>query len=175
MVRPELGPGGEPVRVIRSRRRKRTVSISKRSGIYEVSIPASFSKKQETEWVEKMLARISGKAKTKSKSDTELFERALELTEKYVPGAPKPESVRWSTRQRARWGSCTPSNGTIRISTLLQDVPDWVLDYVLIHELTHLVVPDHGKEFKAIMGKYERFDEAKGFLSGYSLGMDTGR
>ena len=54
-----------------------------------------------------------------------------------------PASVRWVTNQNGRWGSCTPADRTIRISHRIQDMPDWVIDYVLLHELAHLIVPSH--------------------------------
>jgi predicted metal-dependent hydrolase len=63
-----------------------------------------------------------------------------------------------------RWGSCTPENGTIRISTRVASFPGWVLDSVILHELAHLVEPGHGKEFQAIIDRYPYAERARGFL-----------
>jgi hypothetical protein len=49
-----------------------------------------------------------------------------------------PMSIEWAENQRRRWGSCQPSSGRIRISAQLTECPPWVLDYVIVHELTHL-------------------------------------
>ena len=77
-------------------------------------------------------------------------------------------SVRWVTNQNGRWGSCTPADRTIRISHRIQDMPDWVIDYVLLHELAHLVEANHGPRFWALVDTYPRAERAKGFLAGVS-------
>ena len=71
---------------------------------------------------------------------------------------PSPASVRWADNQLSRWGSCTPSDGTIRVSSRLAAFPRWVLDYVLVHELAHLVIFGHGPEFTAIVDRYPLAD-----------------
>src|SRR5665648_737842 len=54
-------------------------------------------------------------------------------------GQARPTSVAWSGRQGRRWGACSVADGAIRISTRVQGMPAWVLDYVLLHELAHLL------------------------------------
>ena len=65
-----------------------------------------------------------------------------------------------------RWASCTPAEGTIRVSDRLRDVPEHVLDYVLLHELAHLLVPGHGPAFWRLLASYPRLERARGFLDG---------
>ena len=85
-----------------------------------------------------------------------------------APGGrlPRPVSVTWSTRQRQRWGSCTPARGTIRLSAQLRGMPDWVVDAVLGHELVHLAEPGHGPRFQALVDRLPRYREALAFLAG---------
>jgi len=64
----------------------------------------------------------------------------------------------------ARYGSCTPVDGTIRISDWLANMPDWVLDYVIVHELVHLIEPSHNARFWALVARYPRAERARGFL-----------
>ena len=45
-------------------------------------------------------------------------------------------------------------------------MPDWVLDYVLVHELAHLVVPGHGPQFWSLVDRYPRTERARGYLEG---------
>ena len=93
---------------------------------------------------------------------------AREVSEKYLGGRAHPSSVTWSSRQNQRWGSCTPTDGTIRLSHQLQGMPDYVVRSVMMHELIHLLVPGHGPEFTALMENYPLAEKAQGFLDGVS-------
>ena len=92
--------------------------------------------------------------------------RAHDLSRRYLGAAAVPESVRWVTNQQARWGSCTPAKASIRVSHRLRGAPGWVLDYVLIHELAHLLVATHDEHFWRLVAGYPQAERAKGFLEG---------
>lgn len=154
------------VEVRRSRRRTATVSAYRDGDRTIIAIPARFSHAQEQEWVAKMLARLEDKERRRHPSDDELLARARELSERYLEGRARPTSVRWSANQGRRWGSCTLVDGSIRISTRVQGMPSWVIDYVLLHELAHLLHPGHGPEFWRLLEGYPRTDRARGFLDG---------
>lgn len=162
-------PVEEPeVEVRRSRRRRRTVSAYREGDRIVVLIPASMSKRDEATWVKDMVSRIQRQEKRKPRSDEDLMARAAKLNDLYFGGLATPESVRWVTNQKARWGSCTPGDKSIRLSARLQDTPPWVLDYVLVHELAHLIEPGHNAEFWAWVERYPKAERAKGYLEGYS-------
>lgn len=165
MARPEI-------EVRRSKRRRRTVSAYEDGDRVVVLIPASMSKAEESEWVEKMLARLARKSRRNPPSDAQLERRARDLSDRYLGGLAVPESVRWVDNQQARWGSCTPGDRTIRLSSRLQPLPAWVVDYVLVHELAHLIEPGHGSEFWAWVENYPKTERARGFLLGYSAAAD---
>jgi len=155
--------------VRRSARRRRTVSISRREGDLVIAIPATFSARQERQWVTRMIDQMVAREQRSAparRSDAELARLAAQLGERYLGGRTHPTSVTWSTRQNTRWGSCTSSEGTIRLSHRLQGMPQWVIESVLMHELCHLLVPDHGPAFQELMNRYPRATEAKGFLDG---------
>ncbi len=156
------------VEVRRSKRRVRTVSAYREGERIVVLIPASLTRKEEAEWVETMVARIE-KAEQKSLlSDDELLERALQLSDRYLGGLGTPVSVRWVTNQNSRWGSCTPGDRTIRLSQRLERMPGWVIDYVIVHELAHLLEPGHDAKFWAWVDRYPQAEKAKGYLLGWS-------
>jgi predicted metal-dependent hydrolase len=97
----------------------------------------------------------------------DLVQRAGQLSARY--DLPVTDTIRWSENQQWRWGSCTPSERTIRISTRLAREPGWVLDYVIVHELAHLVVPSHNARFWATVNRYPLAERARGFLMARSL------
>lgn len=154
------------VEVRRSERRRRTVSAYQDGDRVVVLIPNQFTRAEEREWVNRMLERIAARSRRRQ-SDAELFARARLLMRKHLPEASvAPASVRWVSNQNSRWGSCTPSDRSIRISDRLRGMPEWVIDYVLLHELTHLLIPGHGRDFWALIARYPRAERARGFLEG---------
>jgi predicted metal-dependent hydrolase len=162
--------GGPAVEVRRSARRRRTVSAYRDGDLTVVLIPARFSKAEERRWVAEMIARLQARDARRQRgprrSDEALLARARQLSAGVLEGAARPTSVRWVTNMASRWGSCTPSDGTIRVSARLRDMPSWVLDYVLVHELAHLLVPGHGADFWELVGRYPRSERARGYLEG---------
>jgi predicted metal-dependent hydrolase len=162
---PRLGP----VEVRRSRRRSRTVTAYREGGRTIVAIPARFTRAQEREWVRRMLDRLATQEQRRRPSDDQLVRRAAELNQRYLGGRAVPSSVRWSGNQGRRWGSCSVADGSIRLSDRLRGMPQWVTDYVLLHELAHLLHAGHGPEFWAELEAYPRTERARGFLEGYSF------
>ncbi|MEV4636505.1 M48 family metallopeptidase [Actinoplanes sp. NPDC049548] len=159
------------VEVRRSQRRRRTVSAYREGERVVVLIPDRFSRAEETEWVARMLARLAAREERVRRTDNELLGRAHKLIARYLADHAEqvvPASVRWVTNQNGRWGSCTPDDGTIRISHRIQEMPDWVIDYVLLHELTHLVVPSHNAAFWELVSRYPKAERARGYLEGIS-------
>ena len=116
--------------------------------------------------VEKILSR---EAREKI-SDIELFDRAHALLRKYLPEfIVTPASVTWRAMNE-RWGSCTTVDRTIRISDRLNGAPEYVVDYLLVHELIHLQVADHGPQFELLLARFEESDKASAYLDGYEAG-----
>ena len=165
---PTQSPGPPEVEVRRSRRRRRTVSAYRDGERIVVLIPAAMSKRDEATWVSEMVARVQRQEARRHRTDDDLMARARKLSDLYLGGLAEPASVRWVTNQQSRWGSCTPGDRTIRLSARLQHVPGWVVDYVLVHELAHLIEPGHTREFWGWVARFPRAEKAKGYLEGYS-------
>ncbi|WP_110182659.1 M48 family metallopeptidase [Nocardioides solisilvae] len=164
--------GGE-VEVRRSKRRRRTVSAYRDGDKVVVLIPASMSKRDEARWVTDMVARIERSEARKRPSDEQLMVRATQLNDEYFGGLAQPGSVRWVANQRTRWGSCSPGDRSIRLSSRLQGMPTWVIDYVLVHELAHLLEPGHDDSFWAWVNRYPRTERARGYLLGWSAAAEV--
>ncbi|WP_413450808.1 M48 family metallopeptidase [Georgenia phoenicis] len=157
------------IEVRRSRRRTRTVQAFHENGRTVVAIPDRFTAAEEAEWVARMVERLERTGRRRRPSDAQLAARAEQLSERYLEGRARPRSVAWVGNQTTRWGSCTPSTGTIRISDHVKGMPTWVLDYVLVHELAHLLVGGHGPDFWAWVERYPQSERARGFLDGVSF------
>ncbi|WP_285593428.1 M48 family metallopeptidase [Actinomycetospora sp. NBRC 106378] len=177
----------EPQVVVRrSARRKRTIGARQEGDTLVVSIPASASRAQEERWVAEMIAKMqrseARRRPGRAAGDAELAARADALARDHLDAAgpdgrwPRPDGVRWVPPMRTRWASCTPTEGTIRVSERLREVPGWVLDHVLVHELVHLREPGHGPAFRALEARYPRSERAIGYLEGLSdgAGLDIG-
>lgn len=143
-----------------------------------VLIPATMTQAEEEHWVAEMERKLqrseARRASRAQTSDEALLARCAELSRRYLDGAAQPVSVRWVPPMRTRWASCTPGEGTIRVSQRLQDVPAWVLDYVLVHELAHLRVAEHNAQFWELVRRYPKTERAIGYLEGLSAAEGLG-
>ena len=172
--KPSSRSAGPVVEVRRSRKRRRTVAAYREDDRIVVLLPARFTRAEEQEWVATMLARLQRSERRRRPSDARLARRAAELGDRYLEGRADPLTVRWVANQNSRWGSCTPSDRSIRLSTRLQGMPSWVIDYVLLHELAHLIEAGHTPAFWAWVDRYPKAERAKGFLEGVAAASDLG-
>jgi len=159
--------------VRRSARRRRTVTAYREHGRTVVLIPAAFSPAEERRWVDQMVAKLQTREERRKRtlaSDDDLVARAHELSVAHLDGVAVPASVRWVDNQNRRWGSCTPADRTIRLSSRLRGMPEFVVDYVLVHELAHLLEPSHDARFWALVHAYPQAERALGFLEGVEHG-----
>jgi predicted metal-dependent hydrolase len=156
------------VEVRRSPRRRRTVSAYRDGARTIVLIPARMSAAEERRWVGVMLERLATQERRRKPSDESLLARARELSRRHLDCRADPLSVRWVGNQGSRWGSCTPADRSIRLSSRLQGMPAWVVDYVLVHELAHLLVPGHGAQFWELVDVFPRTERARGYLEGFA-------
>jgi predicted metal-dependent hydrolase len=147
------------VEVVRSTRRTRTVGARMVGSVLRVSVPSWMSAADERRWVEDMTRRFERQIEA---SLVDLDERAAVLARRH--GLRRPTSIRWVDNMQSRWASCTPSTGSVRLSTRLARFPDWVRDYVIVHELAHLTHPGHTAAFWKLVERYPRAERARGYL-----------
>jgi hypothetical protein len=150
------------------------VSAYREGDTIVVLMPARTSKADEVRLVSEMVGRITAREAKLARrgpraSDVALSARAAELSRSHLDSLARPNSVRWVTNMEHRWGSCTPADGSIRLSHRLQTMPQWVIDYVLVHELAHLLEGGHGPAFWSWVDRYPRTERARGFLEGIAL------
>lgn len=171
---PALPEGLPEYRVVRKERRKRSISAFRQGGVIEIHIPARLSKRQELELIPEMIEMVLKREAKARKGDDQLLKIALEILERYLPDFyERPTSITWRSMNE-RWGSCTTVDGTIRISDRLVNAPDYVLNYIIFHELIHLRVHAHDQNFYEYLERYTDQVKAEAFLEGYEIGIQSG-
>ena len=160
-------PATPPVQVVRSLRRRKTVEARLVDGVLRISVPAALTHEEERHWVAEMTRRHLRKHRS---AGVDLPRRAAELARRF--DLPQPAAIRWVDNQHTRWGSCTVQDATIRVSRRLAEHPRWVLDFVIVHELAHLAVPDHSPAFAALVDRYPKAERARGYLIAVGGGRD---
>ena len=158
-----------PVEIIRSAKRRKTVSAEVRQGVLIVRAPDALSDAELAPLIEKFRRQLAAKVNRPPQSDAELDRRAQWLNERYFNGRFRWQSIRYVGNQNGRYGSCTPSRGTIRISDRLTNMPAWVRDYVIVHELAHLEEANHGPRFWKLVNRYPLTERARGYLMAIGL------
>ncbi|MDO4761219.1 MAG: DUF45 domain-containing protein [Corynebacterium sp.] len=172
---PKQGQSSFEVEVVRSARRTKTVSGKLVGNTLQIRIPATATKKQEEQWVASLVAKLEKKAQKKPQSDEQLFQRAQTLNATVLEGKADLRSIMWVPPRKSYWGSCDSASGIIRISEALRDVPQYVLDAVIVHELTHtFITTGHSPEFWRWADKAPQAERAKGYLEAWARMLSLG-
>ena len=157
------------IELVRGTRRRKHVEAALVGDRLRVSFPHWMSLADAREAAEELAERMRRRI---DPARIDVGARTRRLAREY--GLPRPKKVQWSDHQQQRWGSCTPEDSTIRVSSRLAAFPTWVLDYVLVHELAHLVVPSHGPAHDALVDRFPAAERARGFLIAVDLDPDDG-
>jgi hypothetical protein len=157
------------IELVRGTRRRKHVEAVLVGDRLRVSFPRWMSISEAQVAAKELAERMRRRSDS---SAIDIAARARRIARSY--GLPRPNNVRWVDNMRQRWGSCTPEDGTIRVSARLAAFPSWVLDYVLVHELAHLVVASHGPDHDALVDRFPQAERARGFLIAIDLDPDDG-
>jgi predicted metal-dependent hydrolase len=118
------------------------------------------------------------RAQVRARADADLEALAQKINRRYFDGQIEWHTIRWVSNMRKRLGSCTnggPTDGDIRISDRIRGWPDWVVEYVVAHEMAHRKHANHSKAFWVYLGRYPKTERARGFIQGvaFQLGEDA--
>jgi hypothetical protein len=163
-----MGKADWTVEIVRSRKRRKTIQAERQGNVVRVYVPATLTRADEERWVAVMVDRIERReARERAGTILDLAPRSRALARRYFAefgDRAHPVAVEWVANQNDRYGSCTPADRTIRISHRLAEMPRWVLDYVLVHELAHLIEFSHCPRFWDLVNRYPLAERARGFL-----------
>ena len=163
-----------PIEIIRSPNRTKTASARMVEGTLVVRVPEGLSVSEERKLVDGLAQKVLHKVRRAEGKLPDLQKRAADLNRRYFGGKLRVREIKWVTNQRHRYGSCTPATATIRISDRVATMPVWVLDYVLVHELAHLVEPNHSSAFWQLVERYPLSERARGYLIATGLETEAG-
>lgn len=163
----------QKIRIIRSPRRKRTIQAQQKHGELWIYLPSGMTQSEESSWIHKMIQTTERKKRQRQlDTDNLLQKRAQELNNLFFGGILNFH-IKYVTNQHKRFGSCTSATKTIRISHKVKTMPKWVQDYILIHELAHLLYPNHSKNFWTKVNQYRYAERARGYLIAIGMHNDT--
>lgn len=160
---------GRELTLVVTRKRVKNVNARLVEDELRVSAPPGVSADELAAIVERLARRLvrrmradevnrDGRALELARAVAERFPQRLEIAE-----------VRFVTTQRARWGSYSARTRAVRLHATLREMPDWVLEAVLAHELAHAVHADHSPAFWALLRSVcPDTDRARAFLEGVS-------
>lgn len=153
------------IKILRSKKRRRTVSARLVKDILIVRAPESIPGSRLQKVIAELKARIERKQLKEDLNKREgLAQRAKEFNSRYFENKLNISRIEYVTDQHSKLGCCNYRTGHIRISHRISAMPQWVRDYVIIHELAHLVVPDHSRAFWDIVNRYRLAERARGYL-----------
>ena len=158
------------IKIIRSNKRRRTISARLVEDTMLVYAPSSISEPELEKVIDKLKKRLHKRKIKKELNKThDLAIIAEGLNKEYFDNRLKISSITYTTNQNKVFGSCNYKTKTIRISHRLTQMPSWVRDYVIIHEMAHLIEPNHSKAFWDIVSRFRLTERARGYLMAKGL------
>ncbi len=158
------------VKINYSAKRSRTISARLINGSLLVSAPAAIERERLDKIVDNFKVRFERKRiKEELNRERPLAEIAARLNKRYFGGRLKIKSIEYASDQFSRFGCCNCRDAKIRISHRLARMPAWVRDYVIVHEMAHLVEPNHSAAFWNVVSRYELAERAKGYLMAFGI------
>lgn len=153
------------VQITKSKNRRKTVSARLVNDVIVVKAPEKITDIELERIVAKFQKRFARQKRKKELAGTEdLHEIAQKLNRQHFAGMAKVTSIEYSINQNVTLGNCNYRTRTIRISHRLSQMPTWVRDYVIVHELAHILEPNHSEAFWRLVNRYELTERARGYL-----------
>ena len=168
--------------IINLRRDKRLTKTSRwermPDGSLLLRIPYRLPKRKVGALLDQVASQLDKSIKQRpQRNDADLQQRAELINKKRYGGKIQWNAIRWVSNMQSRLGSCTrggPTDGQIRISDKIKNWPEWVVDYVIAHELLHRKHPNHSDTFwTELKAAYPLTERARGFI--YGVGFTAGR
>jgi len=167
---------GYEIKVIRSDKRRKTISARIQKNIMFVYAPKTISDAELNKVIDNFTRRFQRRKLKRGLDETHDLKPAFkQLNSIYFNNSLNVESIEYTANQDRIFGSCNSKTGKIRISHRLAQMPLWVRDYVIIHEMAHLVESNHSKAFWDIVYRYKLAERAIGYLIAKGFDLEEGQ
>jgi predicted metal-dependent hydrolase len=149
--------------------RKRVKNINARlhGRTLSVSAPHRVPSGELEETIVQLARRLVRRSRAEALNADGRAEAIARKTAERFPEPPQVTEVRFVTNQTSQWGSYSRQTGIVRLNAALRQMPPWVLEAVVAHELAHTVHLNHSPEFwKLVRSVCPNTDRARAFLEG---------
>jgi predicted metal-dependent hydrolase len=166
---PTITVEGETLTLVVERKRVKNVNARLRDATLLVSAPPGMPQKELDRVVLDLARRLVRRAHARLVNAEEDARTLAQRVAARFPAPPEIAEVSFVATQEKRWGSYSPATRAIRLNAALREMPGWVLEAVVAHELAHITHPDHSPEFWALVRRAcPETDRANAFLAGVS-------
>jgi predicted metal-dependent hydrolase len=151
--------------------RKRVKNINAR--LHGTTLSVSAPHRVPVRELDETILELARKLLRRSRADALNSEGGAEALARKIadrfPDPPEVAEVLFVTNQTSQWGSYSPQTGIVRLNAALRQMPPWVLEAVVAHELAHAFHLDHSEEFWELARSVcPKTDRARAFLEGVS-------
>lgn len=161
------------VEATKDNRLRKSVRWTLKQETIHVRFPPHINAIELDRLVDDIVARVlTQRQRARNQNNDDLARRAHAINSRYFKGELRWHTIRWVSNMKRRLGSCTEggaTDGDIRISDRIKHWPDYVVDYIIAHELVHRKYPNHSREFWEYLTHYPHTDRARGFIDGIAF------
>ncbi len=151
------------------RKRVKNINARLRGKTLLVSAPHRVSAEELDETILQLARRLVRRRRADIVNSDGGAERIARNVATRFPDPPEVAEVRFVTNQTVRWGSYSRQTGVVRLNAALRQMPPWVLEAVVAHELAHTFHLDHSPAFwELVRSVCPKTDRARAFLEGVS-------
>ena len=158
---------GVTLTLLIERKRIKNINARLRDATLSISAPLNIPQATLEQVIPDLARRLVRRVRARQiNAEDDALALAHKVAERF-PTKPSVAQVQFVTNQEARWGSYSSASRTIRLNAALREMPRWVLEAVVAHELAHVTHHDHGPGFwKLLRSVYPDTDRADAFLAG---------
>jgi len=166
-LNPSITIDGVTLDLCITRKKVKNINVRLVGNELRVSAPRWVPKRELDEAITSLARRMIRRERARKINRSD---EALELARRVAKRFSNPPEIvdaRFSTQQHSRWGSYSTRTRTIQLNAVLRQMPSWVLEAVVAHELAHIEHPDHSAAFWNLLRKVcPQTERARAFLDG---------